>query len=211
MAAPLSKATRIRNVVTPIIFILVVFGAYFFLYIDRRERLVTEHHLKLLANAAAYTSNAIDGKVKSIAIAATTGSTDWYEEPDDRQIAQKISLISNLTPTDPVVFHESLLDSLSTSVNVVRFEYQRLIPNIGYERASVTTAIQSEGEDTRLIFLPERKTSWGQVAARSLAAARSRRRSRPSCRSTSSTQWPCSTIEVNSCFKTIGASGEFTA
>ncbi len=68
-----SRVSAVRNLTIAIAVIVVLLAAYFFPYVQRRERLLTEHHLRLLSNSGEYASDALRCLVTNVRNAISVG------------------------------------------------------------------------------------------------------------------------------------------
>jgi len=72
----MSLAATIRNLTVVLLLVIVGFGSYFFIYIQGRDHLLAQHHLRQLSNAATFASEALDGISTNVTNAFALGSAD---------------------------------------------------------------------------------------------------------------------------------------
>jgi hypothetical protein len=72
-------AKTVRNLAVAVLLIVVAFGGYFFIYIQNREQLLIQHHLRLLSSSGSYVSDALFGLFTNVQNAATISKKEIVE------------------------------------------------------------------------------------------------------------------------------------
>ncbi|HET6350214.1 MAG TPA: hypothetical protein VFH88_14140, partial [Candidatus Krumholzibacteria bacterium] len=150
------RTKRVRNLVAALLIVITAFGAYFFLYTQRRERQVTAHNLRLLATTADYMGDALLGCAGSIRLALMEAET-----PDSAAIAKKLELIKGLARRSGGDLTTTQLDSLTKAEVVPRLEFKNLQWGVD---GQIAIALEGYNGESQLVFMPAR-TRPGNLSA----------------------------------------------